>query len=150
MWHRGWDLDYRVSSLMFYSCLFHGLGLWDRGPWPGILPRPPPLGAWSLSYWTTHGDSPAFFPNWFKKKKKIEKSWFFAFSLSLVVQMVKNLLAMQQTQVWSLDWEDPLEKEMTTHSSILAWRIPRTEEPGELQFMRSKSWIVGNSGLLTG
>ena len=72
MWHRGWDLDYRVSSLMFYSCLFHGLGLWDRGPWPGILPRPPPLGAWSLSYWTTHGDSPAFFPNWFKKKKKRE------------------------------------------------------------------------------
>ena len=64
--------------------------------------------------------------------------------------MVKNLLAMKETQVRSLDWEDPLEKEMATHSSILAWRIPRTEEPGELQSMRSKSWIVGNSGLLTG
>ena len=42
---------------------------------------------------------------------------------SLVVQMVKNLPVMQVTQVWSLGWEDPLEKEMATHSSILAWRI---------------------------
>ena len=40
---------------------------------------------------------------------------------------------MQETQVLSLGWEDPLEKEMAAHSSILAWRIPRTEEPGELQ-----------------
>ena len=49
--------------------------------------------------------------------------------------MVKNLPAMQETQVLSLGWEDPLEKGMATHSSILAWRIPWTEEPGELQFM---------------
>ena len=40
---------------------------------------------------------------------------------------------MQETGVWSLGWEDPLEKEMATHSSILAWRIPQTEEPGGLQ-----------------
>ena len=40
---------------------------------------------------------------------------------------------MQETQVQSLGWEDPLEKEMATHSSILVWRIPRTEEPGRLQ-----------------
>ena len=46
--------------------------------------------------------------------------------------MVKNLPAMQETQVWSLDWEDPLEKEMSTHSSILAWEIPWTEKPGRL------------------
>ena len=44
--------------------------------------------------------------------------------------MVKNLPAMQKTQVWSLGWEDSLEKGMATHSSILAWKIPRTEEPG--------------------
>ena len=44
--------------------------------------------------------------------------------------MVKNLPAMQESQVRSLAWEDPLEKEMATHSSILAWRIPWTEEPG--------------------
>ena len=48
--------------------------------------------------------------------------------------MVKNLSAMQETQVQSLGQEDPLEKGMDTHSSILAWRIPWTEEPGRLQF----------------
>ena len=51
---------------------------------------------------------------------------------SLVAQSVKNLPAIQGTQVWFLGWEDPLEKEMATHSSILAWRIPWTEEPGRL------------------
>ena len=53
--------------------------------------------------------------------------------MSLVAQMVKNLPAMQETQVQSLSWEDPLEKEMATQSSILAWKIPWTEEPGGLQ-----------------
>ena len=50
--------------------------------------------------------------------------------VSLVAQIEKNLPAMQETQVQSLGWEDPLEKGMATHSSILAWRIPLTEEPG--------------------
>ena len=54
---------------------------------------------------------------------------------SLVAQMVKNLPAMQGIQVQSLDQEDPLEKGMATHSSILAWTIPWTEEPGRLQSM---------------
>ena len=48
----------------------------------------------------------------------------------LVAQLVKNLPAMQETRVRSLGWEDPLEKEMATHSSTLAWRISWTEEPG--------------------
>ena len=52
--------------------------------------------------------------------------------------MIKNLPAMQETQVPCLVWEDPLEEEMTTHSSILAWKIPQTEEPGGLQFMGSQ------------
>ena len=52
---------------------------------------------------------------------------------SLVAQMVKNLTAMQETWIQSLGWEDPLEKGMAIHSSILAWRIPWTEEPGVLQ-----------------
>ena len=55
---------------------------------------------------------------------------------------VKNPSAMQElqeTQVWSLDWEDPLQKGMATHSSILAWEIPWTEEPGGLQSMGSES-----------
>ena len=47
--------------------------------------------------------------------------------------MVKNVLAIRETQVQSLYWEDSLEKEMATHSSVLAWRIPWTEEPGGLQ-----------------
>ena len=51
---------------------------------------------------------------------------------SLVAQQVKNLPAMQETWVRSLGWEDPLEKGTATHSSILAWRIPQTEEPGGL------------------
>jgi len=54
---------------------------------------------------------------------------------SLVAQMVKNPPAMQETWIWTLGWEDPLEKEMATHSSIPAWRIPWTEEPGGLQSM---------------
>ena len=52
--------------------------------------------------------------------------------LTLVAQTVKHLPAVRETQVRSLDWEDPLEKEMATHSSILAWRIPWMEEPGRL------------------
>ena len=57
---------------------------------------------------------------------------------SLVAQRLKHLPAMQETWVQSLGCEDPLEKEMATHSSMLAWRIPWTEEPGGLQFMRSQ------------
>jgi len=53
---------------------------------------------------------------------------------SLVAQTVKNLPAMQEMPGWSLGREDPLEKEMATHSSFLAWRIPWTEEPGRLQW----------------
>ena len=52
---------------------------------------------------------------------------------SLVAQMVKNLSAMRETWVQSLSWEDPLEDEMATHSSILAWGITRIEEPGRVQ-----------------
>ena len=60
---------------------------------------------------------------------------------SLVVQTVKNPSAMQKTQVRSLSWKDPLEKGMATHSSILAWRIPWTEEPGGV----FSSWSHKNS-----
>ena len=56
--------------------------------------------------------------------------------VSLVAQMVKNLLAMQETPVQSLGQEAPLEEGMTTHSSILAWRVSWTEEPGGLESMQ--------------
>ena len=62
----------------------------------------------------------------FIKKKK---------SASLVAQPLKNLPAMWETWVVTLSWEDPLEKGISTHSSILAWRIPWTKEPGGLQSM---------------
>ena len=52
--------------------------------------------------------------------------------------MIKNLPAMQETWVQFLGWGDPLEKEMVTHSSVLAWRTPRTEEPGGLQSVGSQ------------
>ena len=60
-------------------------------------------------------------------------------STSLVAQMVKRLPAMRETWVQSLGWEDPLEKEMATHSSTLAWKIPWTEEPCRVQSMGSQS-----------
>jgi len=65
----------------------------------------------------------------------------------LVAQLVKNLPAVQETWVHSLGWEDPLEKGMATHSSILAWRIPGTEEPGRQAtcFMGSKDLVVTNT-----
>ena len=68
-------------------------------------------------------------------------------NLSLVAQTVKHLSAMQETRVQSLGWEDPLEKEMANHSSILAWKIPWKEEPGMLQFMGCKE--LGTTDQLT-
>ena len=65
-------------------------------------------------------------------------SYLFSHDDSLVAQSVKNLPAIQETRVRSLGLEDPLEKEMGTHSSILAWKISWTEEPGRLQSMRSQ------------
>ena len=61
--------------------------------------------------------------------------WKLRWPVFLVSQMVKTLPAMHKTQVRSLGWEDPLEKRMAPHSSILAWRIPWTEEPDKLQSM---------------
>ena len=57
---------------------------------------------------------------------------------SLVAQMVERLSAMQETRIRSLGWEDPLEKEMAAHFSILAWKIPWTAEPGRLPSMGSQ------------
>ena len=65
---------------------------------------------------------------------------------SLVTQTLKNPRAMQETSIWSLSWEDPLEKGMATHFSILAWRVPLIEKPGGLQSMGSQrvrhNWVT--------
>ena len=81
-------------------------------------------------------------PGWGRSPGKgigypLQDSW-----ASLVAQLVKNLTAMQETWVRSLGWEDPLEKGRVTHSNILAWRIPWTEEPSGLQPMGSQSHRV--------
>ena len=65
----------------------------------------------------------------------------YSIEASLVAQMVKNLPGMGETQVWSLGWEDPLEKEMATHPSILAWRITWTEEATVHGVAKSQTWL---------
>ena len=72
--------------------------------------------------------------------KSVSRFFFFFFMQisSLIAQSVKSLTAMQETWVQFLGWEDPLDKEMATHSSVLAWRIPWKEEPGRLQSMGSQ------------
>ena len=73
-------------------------------------------------------------------------------AISLVAQMVKNPPAVQEKQVWSFGQEDPMQKRMATHSSILAWRIPQTEEPGQLQSIGPQrvghDWAIKNNVLL--
>ena len=69
-----------------------------------------------------------------------------------MIQAVENLPAVQETWVRSLSWDNPLEEEMTTHSRILAWRIPWTEEPGRLQSMGHKESVMteGLTEVVTG
>ena len=104
---------------------------WSHGPSPAssyqlMLPRSPGVGA------QPPGLDFSRFPLF--PSASTHESW-----ASLIAQSVKNLPAMQQTWFWFLCWEDPLEKAMATHSHIVAWRIPWTEEPGGLQSMGSKS-----------
>ena len=66
-----------------------------------------------------------------------------------MAQTMKNLIATRETWVWSLGQEDPLEKEMATHSSILAWRIAWTEEPGRLQSMGVSELDLQNCTAIT-
>ena len=80
----------------------------------------------------------------------MEKNLSMGTEASLVAQMVKNLLAMWETQVPSLGLEDPLETEMATNSSILAWRISWTEEPSGLQSMESTNTTTTTTGFPQG
>ena len=107
---------------------------------------------WIWVSWN-EGDEPrAYYTDWSKSEREKQISYTNAYicnlerwywwnylqgssgnTASLVAQLVKNLPAVWETRVQSLGWEDPLEKEMATHSSTLAWKIPWTEEPGRLQ-----------------
>ena len=91
------------------------------------LPTPPP----SMASWSTH---------------LVHSTSSLSLRVSLVAQRQKTLLPMQEMWVWSQSWEDPLEEEMATHSSILAWKISWTEGPGGLQSMGSQrvrhDWVT--------
>ena len=111
--------------------------------WEKLTPDRMNLRNLSLSCWLIWGFFFAyyFFPFWSTPYSqgapcyswpRVSQPWHWA---SMVAQMVKSLPVMQETQLWSLDWEDPLEKWMATHSSILAGRTPWTEEPDGLQSM---------------
>ena len=105
-------------------------------PWVGKIP-------WRRERLPT----PVFWPGEFhglyshgvaKSRKQLSGFHFNGFWVSLLAQVVKNLPAMQETQVQSLGWEHPLEERMATHSSVLVQRIPCTGEPGELWFIGSQ------------
>ena len=153
-----------VARQALLSMEFSRLKYWSGKPFPspgdlpnpGIEPRSPALQADSLlskppgkSKYTGVGSLSLLQPilqtqesNW----GLLHGRWSLYYYLSnnkiyiscLLAQTVKNLLAMKETPVQSPGWEDPLEKEMVTHSSILAWRIPWTEEPGGLKSMGSQ------------
>ena len=98
---------------------------------------------WELREWSWEGRVPPeniFCPRCWGAGAQVagKMKWQPAMGDSLVAWLVKNLPAVQETWVQSLGWEDPLEKQMATHSSILAWKISWTEKPGGLQSMGSQ------------
>ena len=103
-------------------------------PLSGIKSRPSAVEAWSLNYWIAREVSAVGF--WWIQfiglRKHSSISGLLRVFLGFSGGSVVKKPAMQEMQVWSLGWEDPLEEGMATHSSILAWRIPWTEEPGGL------------------
>ena len=149
-WHLVNEKLYLSVVFLFYIYLLWTIGsggkevtvMQETGfdSWVGKIP-------WRSEWLPT----PVVFPGEFHGQRSlmgyspwVAKSWTWLMWASLVAKPVKNPPAMQETQVWSLDQEDPLEKWMATYSSILAWRIPWTEEPGRLQFMgsqKSRTWL---------
>ena len=137
-----WRPDLAPPCFFYPSCLVHHQKLSLLPPSclenSFLLPFPPVI--------ISHLDNPPWLPpHWALHAATV------TFMASLA-QMVKNLPAMEDTRVWFLDWEDPLEKGMATHLSILAWRIPKTEEPGGLQSVGSQGvgheWLTHTLGLL--
>ena len=142
---------------MLYSIFSHFSCVWlFATPWT-VAPRL--LGSWDSPGKNigVGSHSLSFFMMSSSHFRIIERIWIiFPYALengfhlvkraSLVAQMVKRLPAMQATRVWFPAWEDALEKEMATHSSTLAWKIPRTEEPCRLQSMGSQrvghDWVT--------
>ena len=130
------DSKYYSASIFFWNSLVismiqQRLEIWSLVPLPFLKPA-----------WTFGGSQ--FTYCW-------SLAWrILSISLtSLVAQMVKRLSTIQESRVWALGWEDPLEKEMAIHSSTIAWKIPWTEEPSRLQSMGSQrvghDWVTSLS-----
>ena len=105
--------------------------------WPHDYQAPPSMG-FSRQEYTGVGCHCLLYKTWYILLTCSVFFNIYFLRASLVVQMVKNLPAMQGTQVWSVGWEAPLKKRMAIHSSVLPWRIPWTEEPSGLWSMGSQ------------
>ena len=125
-----------VGLLM--SGTLSGCGIWAyllQGMWGLSSPTRDPSHLPCIARWILHHWAPREVPiQSFLKLASYKTDQ----GASLIAQSVKNLPARQETQVQSLGWEDPLEKEIAAHSNILAWRILWTAEPGRLQYMGSQ------------
>ena len=132
-WRREWLPIQRIGFQSYFR------GMWVTGGSKAIL-FPSPT---QFKIMVKHVPWEAIFKNWLKTCYLIIFSVFtnvlyLLYVTSLVAQIVKRLFTMRETQVRSLGWEDPLEKEMAIHSRAIAWKIPWTEEPGRLQSMGSQ------------
>ena len=123
-----------------------GIFVGNLGSIPGLGRSPGEGNGYPLQYSGLENSMDCVVHGIIKSQKRLSNFQFHFFGGFLVAQLVKNLPAVQETRVWSQGWEDPLEKEMATHSSILAWKIPWTEEPGGLQSMGSQrvrhDWVT--------
>ena len=128
--------SYYYYYYYFFDCAARGILV----PWPEIKPMPLAVEARCPNHWVT-GEVPCSI----LCRKLVGKIIYTRIDTCRCItvgfpggSVVKNLLAMQVMRPQSLGWEDPQEKKMASHSSILAWKIPRAEEPGEVQSMSSQ------------
>ena len=107
---------------------------------------------WGCVWWYSvycHIDSIDFSSAVFPSKYSLSLTWYpLLWNEDNLKNQIKNLPAIQETRVWSLGWEDPLEKGTAAHSRILTWRIPWTEEPDGLQLQRVKHYWATNTSLI--
>ena len=153
-----WSILYEIpnsENLCLYISHHKKLAQWDKSNDEGSK-SPVRRNKWEIQYSVQKGvrDRYTQLDGWCTVSLELTQNIYRFCSrcrASLVAQTVKNLPTIQETWVPSLGREDPLEKGMATHSSILAWKIPWTEEPGSLQYMGSKrvghNWTIYKASL---
>ena len=136
-----WDSPGMITEVGYHFLL---QGIFLTQGWNPCLLTSPALAGWLFT--TSASSGMHSLCNFSQVGKALIWQLLCVLRASLVAQMVRHLPAMQETWVRSLGWEDPLEKGMATHSSILAWKIPWTEESGRLQSMGSQrvghDWVT--------